>query len=97
MGLREKDKPIANPSLVLRVEFDDWALLFDPDSGDTVGLNPVGVFIWKLLDGSHTTEDILRKLRKTCEKVPEEAEVHIKDFINSLVERGWAGHEIRKG
>lgn len=93
----EKDKTIANPSIVLREEFDDWAILFDPDSGDAVGVNPVGVFIWKLLDGSHTTEDILRKLLETCEKVPEEADVHIKDFINSLVKRGWAGHEVKKG
>ena len=48
------DRPIANPLSVLREEFDDWALLFDPDSGKVVGLNPVSVFIWKRLDGNHT-------------------------------------------
>ena len=41
------DKPIANPLIVLREEFDDWAILFDPDSGDAFGLNPIGVHIWK--------------------------------------------------
>ena len=96
MGVEKKDKPVANPLIVLREEFDDWAILFDPDSGDALGLNPVGVFIWKLLDGSHTMEDILKKLRESCEEVPEEGEDHLKDFIQSLVERGLAGHEVKK-
>ncbi|GAG48199.1 unnamed protein product, partial [marine sediment metagenome] len=85
MRVAEKDKPIVNPLIVLREEFDDWAILFDPDTGNAVGLNPVGVFIWKLLDGSHTVEDILKKLRESCEKVPKEVEDHFKDFIQSLV------------
>ena len=97
MGSGEKDKPIANPLVVLREEFDDWAILFDPDTGNAVGLNPVGVFIWRLLDGSHTRRDILKKLRESCEKIPEEAEDHLKDFIESLVERGLAGYEIKEG
>jgi len=96
MRVAEKDKPIANSLIVLREEFDDWAILFDPDTGNALGLNPVGVFIWKLLDGSHTVEDILKKLRESCEKVPEEVEDHLKEFIQSLVERGLTGHEVKK-
>ena len=34
--MTHEDKPIANPLIVLREEFDDWAILFDPDSGDDV-------------------------------------------------------------
>ena len=33
----EKDKPIANPLIVLREEFDDRAILFDPDTGKRHG------------------------------------------------------------
>jgi hypothetical protein len=29
----EQKNPIANPLIVLREEFDDWAILFDPDTG----------------------------------------------------------------
>jgi len=97
MGIAEIDKPIANPLFVLREEFDDWAVLFHPDTGNTVGLNPVSVFIWKLLDGSHTVSDILKKLRENCEDVPEEAEAEIKEFIDSLTTAGFIGHEIPKG
>jgi len=86
--------PIANPMLVLREEFDDWAILFDPDTGDGFGLNPVSVFIFKHLDGKHTMQDILKKLLDTCEDVPENAEQEIKDFIEELVGKGYAGYEI---
>jgi SynChlorMet cassette protein ScmD len=89
-------KPIANPSVVLREEFDDWAILFDPDSGNAFGLNPVAVFIWKRLDGSHTMESILQEVQENAEGVPEEADDHIKEFIGSLVEQGFVGYEVRK-
>ncbi len=91
MGIRQKDKPTANPSIVLREEFDDWAILFDPDSGDTLGLNPIGVFVWRHLDGAHKVEDILENLQNNFEAVPDEAKDHLRDFIQGLVERGLAG------
>lgn len=89
------NKPRANPLVVLREEFDDWAILFDPDTGSAFGLNPVGVFVWKRLDGKHTLEDIIKELRENAERVPEEAETHLKEFINELVERGLVGYEIK--
>jgi SynChlorMet cassette protein ScmD len=92
----DTNKPVANPLVVLREEFDDWAVLFDPDSGNAFGLNPVGVFIWKLLDSNHTIKDIVEKLRQNCEDMPGEAESHLKDFVQSLVEQGLAGYESPK-
>ena len=92
----ENDKPIANPSIVLREEFDDWAILFDPDSGDGFGLNPVSAFIWNILDGKHTLQDIIAEVRENCEDVPDDVEERVKAFIDDLVERGYAGHEIQK-
>ena len=90
------EKPIANPLIVLREEFDDWAILFDPDSGDAVGLNPIGVHIWKHLDGNHAVNDILRNLQKGYEDVPYEAEGDLQEFIEDLVQRGLAGYEVQK-
>ncbi len=88
------DKPIANPLAVLREEFDEWALLFDPDSGSVVGLNPVSVFIWKRLDGNHTHAEILGELKDHFENVPDEVEEHLKGFVQGLVERGFVGYEL---
>jgi SynChlorMet cassette protein ScmD len=93
--MSKADRPIANPLSVLREEFDDWALLFDPDTGQVVGLNPVSVFIWKRLDGHHTQSEILIELRDHFERVPEEAEEHLKEFVQGLVERGFVGFEFQ--
>lgn len=87
-------RPIANHDLVLREEFDDWAILFDPDSGDGFGLNPVGVFIWKRLDGEHTEKAIFLEIMEHFDNVSEDAETHLRDFVEDLVRRGFAGYEI---
>lgn len=89
-------RPLANPLVVLREEFDDWAVLFDPDSGNAFGLNPIGVFIWKRLDGRGTIQGILKELRENCQGVPDQAADHVQEFIQSLVEQGLAGYEIKK-
>ncbi len=92
--LEEGAKPVANPVVVLREEFDDWAILFEPDSGHTFGINPVSVFVWKRLDGKHTVENILNELHESCKNVPPDAGTHVKDFVRDLVERGLAGFEM---
>lgn len=87
------NKPIANPLIILREEFDDWAVLFNPDTGKTYGINPVSVLIWKRLDSKHTISDIVAELREICEDAPEDAEKYVEDFINQLVENGVARYE----
>jgi SynChlorMet cassette protein ScmD len=90
-----REKPIANPLLVLREEFDDWAILFDPDTGNAFGLNPTTVFVWKRLDGNHSLDDILKDLKASCDDVPADAEEHIKEFVQDIVEKGYAGFELK--
>ncbi len=50
--------------VVLREEFDNWAIPFDPATGNAFGLNPVGVFVWERLDDHPTRKDILNEPRK---------------------------------
>ena len=52
-------KPLRNYYVMLREEFDDWAVLFDPDTGHGFGLNPMGVYLWKLLDGNHSIDALV--------------------------------------
>jgi SynChlorMet cassette protein ScmD len=75
--MKNGEKPIANPVVVLREEFDDWAVLFDPDSGNAFGLSPTGVYLWKLVDGRHTLDALLDKIRGHADNVPEEAGGHV--------------------
>jgi len=94
--MKKLDKPIANPTVVLREEFDDWALLFDPDTSNIFTIDPVSVFIWKCLDGKHSEGDILKELRQNCDGVPEDALSHIDNFIQDLLKRGLAGYELKE-
>ena len=89
-------KPVANQVVVLREEFDDWALLFHPDTGEALGVNPVGVFIWKHLDGKHSLAEIAAQISASFEAVPSEADAHVREFVEDLVRRGLAGYEIVK-
>ena len=82
--------------IVLREEFDDWAILFDPDTGDAHGINPVGVFIWKHLDGHHTTEQIYNELCENCEDMPDDAKQYIQNFVEDLVDKGYAGFQVKE-
>jgi len=55
----QRNKPVPNPMVVSREEFDDWAILFDPETGKAFGVNPIGTEIWNKLDGKHD-------LKKSC-------------------------------
>jgi SynChlorMet cassette protein ScmD len=90
-----EDKPMANPSVILREEFDDWAVLFDPDTAEGYALNPTGVLVWKQLDGKHTLEDIVKVVRESCEDVPKDVGQHAQDFVADLVKQGLAGYEVK--
>ena len=86
--------PVVNPMIVYREEFDNWAVLFDPDLNETFGLDPISSFIWKKLDGKHSIEAILNELGEECEGgIPKEAPKHIEDFIADLKNRGLIGYE----
>ncbi|NMW22620.1 MAG: SynChlorMet cassette protein ScmD [Chlorobiaceae bacterium] len=87
---------IANPLIVLREEFDDWAILFDPDTSHSYGLNPVSVFIYKRLDGKHSFEEIVSELRSECQNAPDDAETDVQQFLDDLLAKGLAGHAAQQ-
>ncbi len=90
--MKKDEKPIANPYVILREEFDDWAVLFDSDSGRGFGLSPTGVYLWKLFDGEHSLDELFEKLHQHAEGVPGDAREHISVFVDALVAGGLAVH-----
>ena len=90
------DRPIANPIVVLREEFDDWAVLYNPDTAYAAGTNPVGVAIWKLMDGKRSLEDIALKIKNSFEDTPDAAFKEIAAFVNRLAENGFVGLELER-
>ena len=92
--MNQTDRPIANPVVVLREEFDDWAVLFNPDTADAVGTNPVGVAVWKRMDGKRSLEDIVSDIKQSFDGTPEAAAEEVAAFVNTLAENGFVGLEL---
>ena len=85
------EKPVANPIVVLREEFDDWAVLFNPDTAAAVGINPIGVSIWKKLDGRHSLGDIVDHIQQAYRDVPANVSDDVNAFVSQLTEQGFIG------
>ncbi|MBN1939233.1 MAG: SynChlorMet cassette protein ScmD [Candidatus Aminicenantes bacterium] len=88
------NQPTVNPNIVLREEFDDWAVLFDPDTANAVGVNPVGVAIWKRLDGKHTLDEIAKEVRDTFSEPTDKVEEDVAAFVQQLIDAGMIGKEV---
>ena len=93
--MTDHNMPIANPLVVLREEFDDWAILFNPETADAMGINPVGVAVWKQMDGRHRLEEIVDDLGERFSEVPDTAGKDVAAFVNQLVELGFVGYELK--
>lgn len=89
-ALKNGNKPVRNPFVVLREEFDDWAVLFNPDAGRGFGLNPTGVYVWQLIDGERSIDDILKTLRRNALETPTDADEQISAFVDELAQCGLA-------
>ncbi|MFA6444079.1 MAG: PqqD family peptide modification chaperone [Sterolibacterium sp.] len=87
-------RPIANPIVVLRVEFDDWAVLFNPDTAAAVGINPVGVAVWRGMDGKSGIEEIVAEINRNFEEVSTDALEEISEFVGVLAEQGFVGFDL---
>lgn len=71
-----------NSSILWR-ELDGDAVLLSPSAGSSYNLNQVGTFIWKMLDGEHTSENIAAAI---CQMYEVEYEQALQDVENILVE-----------
>ena len=71
-----------NPSILWR-ELDGEAVLLSPSAGSSYNLNQVGTFIWKMLDGKHTSENVAAAI---CQVFEVEYEQAFQDVENILVE-----------
>jgi hypothetical protein len=93
-------RPIANPVAVLRQESEERAILFNPDTGDAVAVNRIGLAVWRLLagslpaDGERTVEQLLADIARRFAGVPDGAADEVSAFIDDLAERGLVGYEL---
>jgi hypothetical protein len=80
-----------NPTLVLREESDDCALLFDPDNGRVHVLNPSAVAIWKRLDGHLSLRELTGSLSDEFDGMGPDAEDQVLALAKNLAGLGAIG------
>ena len=90
------EKPITNPVVVLREEFDDWAILFNPDTAEAVGINPIGVALWKLMDGERSLKDLVEEVNHRFSDVPDSAIEDMSRFVSELTQGGFVGYGLQE-
>jgi len=92
--MNKVSSPVRNPVAVLREEFDDWAVLFNPDTAQAVGINPVGVSVWRLIDGKRTIKDVVQKIEQQFDDVSETVQEEVSAFVENLTEGGFVGSSV---
>lgn len=85
--MNPNDTPAAHPEVVIREEFDNWAVLFQPESGEAVGAGPVGVAIFRLLDGQRSLAQVAAEIEALCEDAPATALEDTLAFVQDLERR----------
>ena len=88
--------PIPNPFVVFREEFDDRAILFDPDKTYAVRINPVGIAVWKMMNGRIDIIEITSEIRKLFVCVPDTASEEIPAFIGDLHSIGFIKYSFER-
>jgi DNA-directed RNA polymerase specialized sigma54-like protein len=82
------------PNVVLREEADEWAILFDPDTGTSVALNPIAVSIFKAMQRSQDVAMIEKVVLDEYEDVPDTLREDITEFVKELAKGGFVGFEV---
>ncbi|MFH1878106.1 MAG: PqqD family protein [Candidatus Omnitrophota bacterium] len=89
----ENRYPVRNPDVVAREE-ECEALLFNPADGNMMCINVTGIFIWDLLDGSVSIDEITGRIVEDFDTPPGAARADCRSFLKDLEEAGFIGYKI---
>ena len=79
-----------NPLIVFREDFEDSAVLFNPEDGKVLGLNRTGAFIWQCLEKGMSRDACISALREACgDTAPANIADDVDVFLDSLWERAF--------
>lgn len=89
-------KFMANPDVSCRIEDEDGAILFNPDSDSTQIINPIGLEIWRFLERHPgTLSKVVSYIKDICENAPaDEVKKDVNEFVMNLHSKGFIGEVI---
>lgn len=84
------------PEIVFRDDFQDDALLFDPETDKAYRLNRTGVLVWQALETGATVEEVIGRVRANTSDHPASLEDDVRGFYSLLQEKSLIGlvHEL---
>ncbi len=83
---------LADPDVSCRIEDDDGAILYAPESAVTQVINPIGLEIWETLSTPQTIDTLTAHLVEVCEDAPvESVREDVKAFLVRLAGNGFIG------
>lgn len=70
-GINLNGKITANPDVSCRIERDEGALLFNPDTDNTLLINPTGIIVWNFINQARTVDEIVEYITKSFRNNPD--------------------------
>lgn len=86
-------QPRRSPDTSFRQIGEDGGLVVLPGKAEVKVLNPAGIKIFSMLDGTHTVEQIAEAVTSEFEVTPEQALEDIHAFLRELSEHGMLAPE----
>lgn len=77
-----------NPLVLMRKEFDDTGIVFDPENNKAMTLNPVGAVIWEAIEKGLPREKIVETVTAQFSVAQETAEKDLAAFLETLKAKG---------
>ena len=93
-GITVPDIPIPNPDAIQEKGTDGWTLLVNPDTAGAMAVNQTGTFVWELVDGRRTAEEITAAVRDRFPDAPDTLAEDVRALLTKLAEAGFIGREI---
>lgn len=79
------------PEIVFRDDFQDDALLFDPETDKAYRLNRTGVLVWQALESGATVEEVIERVRAKTSEHPSTLDADVRAFFMLLQDKALIG------
>lgn len=77
------------PDQILETEVEGEISLYDPHSESVLVLNQTASDVWRLSDGEHTLEEIVRLLAVAYQARPEDIRNDVEQAVRNIIEEGF--------
>lgn len=78
-----------NETIQLHQEYEDWAVLFDRQTTQSLVINAVGIVIWRVLMEADTLDGVVKAVWEEFDDAPPEMAEDVREFLTGLVTGGF--------